>query len=231
MPYHPPMPAALRWLFNLGPTNPIVVRLVLGGSRRTRHMYVRSAYLAVLIVVLLARLLLAQDAPNLRDLAAASASAFELVAYLQVGLICVIAPVFMAGAIAQEANPRTWDILLTTPLSNLQIVLGSLGGRLFFIIALLLSGLPLFSVLLIFGGVPVSSVFLSFATAAFTALFVGSIAVAMSVLRIGGRKAIFGFVIGVIAFLVAAYALDIVVVRRLDEALLHNLHTCPCVVL
>ncbi|MEM1424247.1 MAG: hypothetical protein AAGH64_09610, partial [Planctomycetota bacterium] len=124
------MPAALRWLLNLAPTNPIVVRLVQGGSRRTRHMYVRSAYLAVLIVVLLARLLLAQDAPNLRDLAAASASAFELVAYLQVGLICVIAPVFMAGAIAQEANPRPWAILMTTPMNAMQSVVGQTLGRL-----------------------------------------------------------------------------------------------------
>ena len=47
------MPLALRWLLQLGPTNPIAVRLIQNASRRTRHLYVRSAYLAVLIVVLL----------------------------------------------------------------------------------------------------------------------------------------------------------------------------------
>ena len=47
------MPPILRWLLALGPTNPIAVRLVQNGSKRTRHMYVRSGYLAVLIVVLL----------------------------------------------------------------------------------------------------------------------------------------------------------------------------------
>ena len=42
----------------------------------------------------------------------------------------------LAGAIAQESNPRTWDILLTTPLSSMQMVLGNIFGRLFFVLAL-----------------------------------------------------------------------------------------------
>ena len=54
---------------------------------------------------------------NTRALAAAAAFSFGKASYFQVGLICLLAPVFMAGAIAQEANPRTWDILLTTPMS------------------------------------------------------------------------------------------------------------------
>ena len=47
------MPIFLRWLFRLGPMNPIAVRLVQNASRRSKHLYVRSAYLAVLILVLL----------------------------------------------------------------------------------------------------------------------------------------------------------------------------------
>ncbi|GAB4544103.1 MAG: hypothetical protein Tsb0013_00930 [Phycisphaerales bacterium] len=211
------MPAALRWLLNLGPTNPIVVRLVQGGSRRVRHMYVRAAYLAVLIVVLLARLLLAQDAPNLRDLAAASASAFELVAYLQVGLICVIAPVFMAGAIAQEANPRTWDILLTTPMNALQIVLGQTLGRLVFVLALLVCSLPLFAVTQYFGGVPSSSVFLSYVVAASAALVVGVVAVFLSVNRLAGRRAVFLFYVSVVTYLAVTFVIDAVIRQRTGE--------------
>ncbi|MEM6334284.1 MAG: hypothetical protein AAF823_13180 [Planctomycetota bacterium] len=204
------------WRLTLG--NPMAVRVVHNGSRRMRDLWVRMGYLGAMIVLVLIGLLLAGGiggSVSLGELAKNGTQVFTYVARGQVILVCLLAPLFMASAIAAEQQGKTFDILLTTPLSNLQIVLGSLGGRLFFILALLLSGLPLFSVLLIFGGVPVSSVFLAFATAAFTALFVGSIAVAMSVLRIGGRKAIFGFVIGVIAFLVAAYALDRVVVRHL----------------
>ena len=154
------MPVFLRWLLRLGPANPIAVRLVQNASRRTKHLYVRSAYLAVLILVLLWAMLANSPGTNVsyRELASAGATSFALIAYLQVGLICVIAPVFMAGAIAQEANPKTWDIILTTPMSKLEIVLGNLFGRLFFVLALLFASLPLFALTQFFGGVPGKSI-------------------------------------------------------------------------
>lgn len=203
------MPALLRWLLNLVPTNPIVVRLVEGGSRRLRHMYIRAAYLAVLIVTLLALLLDASGRSNFRDLAAAGAQAFEAVAYLQIALICILTPVFMAGAIAQESNPRTWDILLTTPMSSLQIVLGQLFGRLFFVLALLLASLPLFAITQYYGGVPGSSVLASYAISAGAALLVGSIAVGLSVNRLAGRRAVFTFYIAVVTYLAITIGIDL----------------------
>jgi hypothetical protein len=45
---------------------------------------------------------------------------------------------------------QTYDILLSTPLTNGQIVLGSLLSRLFFVVALLVSGIPIFSITQIF---------------------------------------------------------------------------------
>ena len=47
------MPTFVNWLLRLLPTNPICMRLVQGGSKRMRHLYIRSGYLAVMIVVLL----------------------------------------------------------------------------------------------------------------------------------------------------------------------------------
>lgn len=195
-------------MLRLLPTNPLVVRLVQGGSRRTPHMYIRAAYLAVLIVTLLALLLPGSQGTNIRDLAANAANAFEIVAYLQIGLVCVLAPVFMAGAIAQESNPRTWDILLTTPLSAAQIVLGTLFGRLFFVLALLVASLPLFAVTQVFGGVPGSSVLASYAVTASAAVLVGAIAVALAVNRLAGRRAVFAFYVSVITYLAVTLVLD-----------------------
>jgi ABC-type transport system involved in multi-copper enzyme maturation permease subunit len=204
------MPVALRWLLALAPLNPIAVRLVQNGSRRMRHMYIRSAYLAVLIVVLLWSLLIntQHGAMSYRDLAHAGALSFTWIAYLQIGLICVLAPVFMAGAIAQEANPKTWEVLLTTPMSAAQIVLGNLLGRLFFILALLISSLPLFALTQYFGGVPGRSVFISYAIAACAALLVGTIAVALSVSRLAGPRAVFAFYVSVISYLVITISVD-----------------------
>jgi ABC-type transport system involved in multi-copper enzyme maturation permease subunit len=207
------MPVILRWLLRLGPTNPIAVRLVQGGSRRSRHYYIRTVYLGALIVVLLYMLLLTSGSGGgggmgYRELAAAGAKAFTWTAYLQIGLICILAPVFMAGAIEQEANPRTWDILLTSPLSPSQIVLGNLLGRVFFIFALLFSSLPLFAVTQYFGGVPGRSIFASYLIAACAALLVASIAIALSVSRLVGKRAVFAFYVSVVSYLAVTIAVD-----------------------
>lgn len=204
------MPVVLRWLLRLGPTNPIAVRLVQNGSRRMRHFYIRAGYLGVLIAALLYALLfnISGDELSYRELAAAGAASFTFAAYLQIILICVLAPVFMAGAIAQEANPRTWDILLTTPLGAAEIVLGNIFGRLFFILALLFSSLPLFAVTQYFGGVPGSSIFASYLIAACAALLVAATAVALSVSRLVGKRAVFTFYVGVISYLAVTWAVD-----------------------
>ncbi len=201
------MAAFLRTISDLLPTNPICVRLVQGGSTRLRHLYVRSGYLAILIVVLLFSLL-GTGSGSLRELAQAGANAFGVVAVGQVALICLLTPIFMAGAIAQEASPRTWDILLTTPLNAFQIVLGNLFGRLFFILALLLSSLPLFVFVQAFGGVPGRSIVLSYLVAAGSALVVASIAVTLSVTRTAGRRAVFAFYVSVIVYLAITWLLD-----------------------
>ncbi len=211
-----PMTTLYHWLWTLLPGNPIVMRIVQGGSRRQRHQWVRMGYLGGLIAIVLVTLLAGSGLEaqvSLNELAKKGAGVFEIIAKGQVILVCLLAPLFMAGAIGQEQAGKTYDILLTTPLSNLQIVLGSLAGRLFFILVLLASGLPLFSVLLIFGGVPVGSVFVSFAVAALTALVVGAMAVMLSVLRAGGRKAVFLFVIAVAAYLVCSYSVDRLLLR------------------
>jgi len=202
------VPAIVRWLLGLVITNPICVRLVQGGSRRTRHNLIRTAYLAVLIIVLLALLLPESGQLKYQVLAVKGAFAFEIVAYLQVGLICILTPVFMAGAIAQESSPRTWEVLLTTPLASLQMVLGHLFGRLFFVLALLAASLPLFALTQYFGGVPGSSILLSYVVAASAALLVGAIAVALAVSRLVGRRAVFAFYVAVVSYLGITVAVD-----------------------
>ena len=181
------------------------------GSRRVRHLTLRAAYLGALVIVLLWALLVnvQSGTADYRQLALAGAASFQTIAYLQIGLICILTPVFMAGAIAQEANPRTWDIMLSTPLSSAQIVLGNLSGRLFFVLGLLVSGLPLFALTQYFGGVPGRSIFASYAIAATAALLVGAIAIALSVSRLVGRRAVFAFYVSVVSYLAVTWAVDL----------------------
>ena len=41
------------WFWHLLPANPILVRVVYGASRRTRHLWLRTGYLGALLVVVL----------------------------------------------------------------------------------------------------------------------------------------------------------------------------------
>ncbi|MFM8642075.1 MAG: ABC transporter permease subunit [Phycisphaerales bacterium] len=195
-----------RWASDLGPTNPIILRIVANGSRRTRHLWIRTSFLAVLMVALLFGMV-GQNA-SLRDLAQRGATAFTALSFVQVTLICVLTPLFMAGAIAQESNPRTWEILLTTPLNRVQIVLGNLFGRLFFVVALLVAALPLMISTQFFGGVPPTAVWGSFMISACTALFVGSVAVTLSITRSAGKRSVFVFYSTVVLYLFATWAAD-----------------------
>lgn len=199
--------------------NPVARRIVGGAGRRVDHFAVRIGVLLAGVTLTVATLLLAgvlEPGVELSDLAAAGTRLFATLATVQVLGVCLLAPLFMAGAIADEQAGRTWDVLLTTPLSNLQLVLGSLLGRLFFVFALLSAWLPLVAVLPLFGGVRPGAVAVSFAVAAATAVAVGAVAVTLSVFRIGGRAAVYGFVVTVAALLAGGYALDRLLLRALD---------------
>jgi ABC-type Na+ efflux pump permease subunit len=116
--------------------------------------------------------------------------------------------VFTAGAITQEKDSQTYDILLSTPLTNGQIVLGSLLSRLFFVVAMLISGIPIFSVTQIFGGVAIRSITLSILIACATAFATGALAMAIAVFKVGTRRTIFSFYLWIMLFLAIPLVLD-----------------------
>lgn len=204
------MPRFLYWFLRFSILNPICIRLIGAASRRHRDLYIRSGYVAILAGVLFIGLLgiTSSGRFSLRELAAGSAGVFTFLAVIQLILICVLTPVFMAGAISKEANPKTWDILLTTPMSPLQIVLGNLFGRLFFILALLLGALPLMIVTQFFGGVPLQTILLTQLVAISLALIVATAAIGMSVTRTAGRKAAVSFFMVTILYLLLTYGID-----------------------
>lgn len=199
------------WLWRLLPANPIMVRVVSSGGKRIRHLWARLAYLAVLfvVVIIFGQTLFSADNDSLAEMAKNATNTFKGVSLVQLALMAFIAPVFAAGAITQEKDANTFDILLTTPLSAGQIILGSLLSRLFFVWVLLLSGLPIFCITMIFGGVTTAEVFLSFGLAATTALVMGSLAITISIIRRGTRRTIFSFFVGVAIYLLGIWALSV----------------------
>lgn len=199
------------WLWRLLPGNPILVRVVSAAGKRLRHQYARAAYLAVLctvLVVMSANAATTQTA-SLAELAKQSTQTFLYVSFVQLFLTSFIAPVFAAGAITQEKDANTFHILLTTPLSGAQIVIGSLFSRIFFVWALLLSGLPVFAITMIYGGVSLREVVLSLLLAACTGLVTGALAITIGIVKVGTRRTIFSFFLGVAVYLLAIGSLGL----------------------
>src|SRR6185437_9917259 len=198
-----------EYLWRLVPANPILLRVVQMNGKRPRDLFIRCAYLGLLIAVVVFSLTGGNTSSgDLGALAKTSANLFQYLSYWQLGLVALLAPIFTAGAITQEKDSQTYDILLATPLTNGQIVLGSLLSRLFFVIALLISGVPVFSITQIFGGVAISAIVLSFAIAAATAFVTGALAMAIATFKVGTRRTIFSFYLFIVIYLVGLWLLD-----------------------
>jgi ABC-type transport system involved in multi-copper enzyme maturation permease subunit len=198
--------------WRLLPANPIVIRVVQMGSKRLQHLWLRAGYLVVLLFVMLAAQLTQSGTgtgTSLAILAKQSSRVFLDISLLQLVMICLLAPIFTAGAISQEKDAETFNVLLTTPLTNAQIVLGSLLSRLFFVIVLLISGLPIFCITMLYGGVTTDQIFLSFGIAACTALVTGALAIFISVVRIGTRTTVFSFYAGIGLYLLAGMGIGL----------------------
>src|SRR4051794_27003603 len=200
-----------QYLWRLVPANPILLRVVDSGGKRWRDLWIRCLYLGALVILVVGSLITGSGdlgGGSLSSLAKTSASLFQKMSYLQLGLVALLAPVFTAGAITQEKDSQTYDILLATPLSNGQIVLGSLLSRLFFVIALLISGIPIFSITQIFGGVAIKSIVLSFGIAASTAFATGALAMAIATFKVGTRRTIFSFYLFIVIYMGGGIVMD-----------------------
>jgi ABC-type Na+ efflux pump permease subunit len=194
-----------QFFYRLLPGNPILLRVVATSSKRIRDLIIRSFYLGLLVLIVVIALAGGRGdmtGGNLASLSRTSVDIFERLSYLQLLLVALLAPIFTAAAITQEKDSQTYDILLATPLSNGQIVLGSLMSRMFFIFALLLSGIPIFSITQIFGGVAINDILLSVMIAAVTALVTGALAIAIATFKVGTRRTIFSFYLFNVIYLV-----------------------------
>jgi len=78
---------------------------------------------------------------------------FVSVAYTQLAVLLIIAPVFSAGAITIEKEQRTLAALLTSLLSTREIWWGKFVAALLFQIFLLISAVPVLALAFAFGGV------------------------------------------------------------------------------
>ncbi len=195
-------------MLRLAPANPILLRVVTGAGRRWRDALLRVGYLGLLVLVVGGGQLFSINQTDMTELARQGSQLFRAASFVQLTMICLLAPIFTAGAITQERDARTYNILLSTPLSNSQIVIGTLFSRLYFVGTLLLSGVPVFALLLFYGGVTGWAIFMSFAIALGSALFTGALALSLAVFRLGTGKMVFWFFLANVVYLLGLWFIE-----------------------
>ena len=100
---------------------------------------------------------------------------------LQLLGVLLLTPIYTAGAIAEEKERRTLELLFGSGLSSREIVLGKLASRTAHVLALLLAGVPVVWLLPALGPVDPSLVLTGFAVTAITAVSVASVGVRVSI--------------------------------------------------
>lgn len=132
-------------------TNPLIVKELRERFRAKKTYWVLALYLLVMGAILLGFVYLLH-LDNI-IMPGEDRETFIAMAILQYGLICFIAPALSAGAVSGERERQTLNILLTTQLSPLKIVVSKLVTSLAFIFLLVVASVPLYSLIFLYGGV------------------------------------------------------------------------------
>lgn len=139
------------------------------------------------------------------------------VACIEFGLIFFIVPVLTSSAIAGERERQTLEILLTTTLKPMQIVIGKLESSISMVLLLVISSIPVVSIVFSIGGISVGAVFGLLVLIIVSTILVGSIGIWCSAVlkkTIPSAVSTFGFMIiimvgPVAVLLMLAYSLNI----------------------
>jgi ABC-type Na+ efflux pump permease subunit len=156
---------------------PIFVRESLTLPRRTRHYFVRAAYLGLLWVLGLTAWQVTvgwNQTATLGDNSRFGLLLFQVFTSVQLVLLPFFAALSAASAVSQEKDRRTFVLLLLTDLRSYEIVLGKLLGSFLQVGLLLLGMIPVLGFMTLLGGVAPEQVGQATLVLAATALAAGA---------------------------------------------------------
>jgi ABC-type transport system involved in multi-copper enzyme maturation permease subunit len=187
--------------------NPVIGRELRVRVRVGRAYLLQAFYLAFLIlIVALAYQAAIGDNPDLRNpvrVQEALVEFYRLVMSMLVALIALIAPALTANAITLERERKTMDLLLATPLTARQLLVGKLLGSFAFIVLLLALTLPVSAVSVLLGGVSFPELLKAYLLIACGGLVLCAIALFSSVYARNSTLAVLWSYLRVAGFLLA----------------------------
>lgn len=172
---------SLSWL-----TGPIFDKELRVSSRRRRNYALRSVYLGLLtlflVLVWLSEVRVFGTAANrAAQMAEAGKRVMSVIVWFQFLGTQLVAVVMLSTSISDEIYSRTLGVLMTTPISSIQIVMGKVFSKLLQLLLLLAITVPLLAVVRVFGGVPWAYVISSTCITLTTVIFVGSLSLFFSI--------------------------------------------------
>ena len=172
---------SLSWL-----TGPIFDKELRVSSRRKRNYTLRLIYV-ILLTFFIAIVWLSMvksegsSAYQKSRLALAGKTIVTTIVMFQFIATQIIAVIMLSTSISDEIYHRTLGLLMTTPISGFQIVMGKLFSKLLQLILLLAISLPLLAIVRIFGGVPWKYVLSSLCITLTAVIFAGSLSLYFSI--------------------------------------------------
>jgi ABC-2 type transport system permease protein len=129
-------------------------------SRRQKNYTLRFVYIILLTIFLALAWLnavqyIGSSTLNLvARMADAGKTVIRMIIWFQFIVTQCIAVIMLSTSISDEIYNRTLGVLMTTPISSFQIVMGKLFSKLLQVMLLLAISLPLLAIVRVFGGVP-----------------------------------------------------------------------------
>ncbi|MHC4323043.1 MAG: ABC transporter permease subunit [Planctomycetota bacterium] len=172
---------SLSWL-----TGPIFDKELRVSSRRKRNYTLRMIYVILLsiFVAIVWLSVVKSEGSSVYEksrMALAGKTIVTTIVMFQFFATQVIAVIMLSTSISDEIYHRTLGLLMTTPISSFQIVMGKLFSKLLQLILLLAISLPLLAIVRIFGGVPWEYVLSSLCITLTAVIFAGTLSLFFSI--------------------------------------------------
>ena len=167
-------------------TGPLLDKELRVSSRRRRNYVLRFAYvffLTIFVAIVWLSVVKYQGTAAYQKsrMGLAGKTIITTIVMFQFIATQLIAIIMLSTSISDEIYHRTLGVLMTTPITSFQIVIGKLFSKLLQLILLLAISMPLLAIVRIFGGVPWDYVLSSLCITLTAVIFAGSLSLYFSI--------------------------------------------------
>jgi ABC-type transport system involved in multi-copper enzyme maturation permease subunit len=144
---------------------------------------------------------------NIHGGAQIAKSYFQDFMTIQFMALVLVTPAYVAGAISEERQRKTLDLMFTTHLLDREIILDKFGSRVANLLLFAITGFPILSILQFLGGIDPDLVVASFVIAVVTILSHSCVSILCSVLFTKPRQSIAAAYLVIVSFYLVTYLL------------------------